>query len=109
VVQGVANDLGSIGYSGIGYRTSGVKALALAEASGGAVQDPSLENCLSGAYPMARFLYIYVNKKPNESLDKLVHEFVKFVNSKEGQEVVVKDGYYPMPAAVAAETLMALK
>ncbi len=109
VVQGVANDLGGIGYSGIGYKTSGVKALALAEASGGTVQEPSLENCLSGAYPMARFLYIYVNKKPNEPMDKLVHEFVKFVNSKEGQEIVVKDGYYPMPAAVATDTLAVLK
>jgi len=109
VVQGIANDLGSIGYSGIGYKTSGVKALALTEAAGGAMHEPTLENALSGAYPMARFLYIYVNKKPNESMDKLVHEFVKFVNSKEGQEVVVKDGYYPMPAAVATDTLMALK
>ena len=109
VVQGVASDLGSIGYSGIGYKTSGVKALALAETTGGAVHEPSLENCLSGAYPMARFLFIYVNKKPNEPLDKLVHEFVKFVNAKEGQEIVVKDGYYPMPAAVATETLTTLK
>ena len=109
VVQGVENDLGGIGYSGIGYKTSGVKALTLAEAAGRAMQEPSLENCLSGAYPMARFLYIYVNKKPNEPMDKLVHEFVKFVNSKEGQEIVVKDGYYPMPAAVATDTLAALK
>ena len=109
VVQGIANDLGAVGYSGIGYKTSGVKALALAEAAGGAVQEPSLENSLSGKYPMARFLYVYVNKKPNEPMDKLVHEFIKFVNSKEGQEVVVKDGYYPMPAAVATETLMVLK
>ena len=109
VVQGIANDLGSIGYSGIGYKTSGVKALALAEATGKAEHEPSLENALSGAYPLARFLYIYVNKKPNEAMDKLVHEFVKFVNSKEGQEIVVKDGYYPMPATIATETLMALK
>jgi phosphate transport system substrate-binding protein len=109
VVQGIANDLGSIGYSGIGYKTSGVKALALAEATGKALHEPSLENALSGAYPLARFLYIYVNKKPNEPMDKLVHEFVKFVNSKEGQEIVVKDSYYPVPAAVATETLMALK
>jgi phosphate transport system substrate-binding protein len=109
VVQGIASDLGGIGYSGIGYRTSGVKPLALADTSGGATHDPSLENALSGAYPLARFLYIYVNKKPNEPMDKLIHEFVKFVNSKEGQEIVVKDGYYPMPATVATETLAALK
>jgi len=109
VVQGVATDLGGIGYSGIGYKTSGVKAVALAEASGGGPQEPSLDNCLSGAYPLARFLYVYVNKKPNEPMDKLVHEFIKFVNSKAGQEVVVKDGYYPMPASVATETLALLK
>src|SRR6266436_4674732 len=109
VVQGIASDLGGIGYSGIGYRTSGVKALALADISGGATHDPTLENALSGAYPLARFLYIYVNKKPNEPMDKLVHEFVKFVNAKEGQEIVVKDGYYPIPAAVTTETLTALK
>ncbi len=109
VVQGVASDLGGIGYSGIGYKTSGVKAVALAEAAGGAAQEPSLENALSGAYSLARFLYIYVNKKPTEPMDKLVQEFLKFVNSKEGQEVVVKDGYYPMPASVATETLALLK
>jgi phosphate transport system substrate-binding protein len=109
VVQGVANDLSSIGYSGIGYKTSGVKALALAETPGKALHEPSLENALSGAYPLARFLYVYVNKKPNEPMDKLVHEFVRFVNSKEGQEIVVKDGYYPVPAAIVTETLMALK
>jgi len=109
VVQGVANDLGSIGYSGIGYKTAGVKAVALTEADAGKPTEPSLENALSGAYPLARFLYIYVNKKPTESADKLVQEFLKFVNSKEGQEIVVKDGYYPMPASVATETLAVLK
>jgi phosphate transport system substrate-binding protein len=109
VVQGIANDLGAIGYSGIGYKTSGVKALPLGEATGKAAHEPTLENSLSGAYPMARFLYVYVNKKPNEPMDKLIHEFIKFVNSKQGQEVVVKDGYYPMPAAIATETLTALK
>ena len=109
VVQGVASDLRGIGYSGIGYKTSGVKAMALAEAAGGAAQEPSLENALSGAYPLARFLYIYVNKKPTEPMDKLVQEFLKFVNSKQGQEVAVKDGYYPMPASVATATLAVLK
>ena len=41
---------------------------------------------LGGAYPLARFLYVYVNKKPNEPMDKLVHEFVKFVNSKRARK-----------------------
>ena len=97
------------GYAGIGYKTSGVKAVALAEAGGGALQEPSLENCLSGTYPLARFLYIYVHKKPAEPLEKLVHEFLMFVTAKEGQTIVVKDGYYPLPASVAADTLARLK
>lgn len=104
VVQGVASDLGGIGYSGIGYKTSGVNAIALGETAD-KLMEPTYENCLSGDYPLARFLYVYVNKKPGEPLDKLTVEFLKFVLSKEGQEVVVKDGYFPMPAALLAETL----
>lgn len=107
VVQGIASDLGGIGYSGIGYKTSGVKALAIA-AGDKEMYGPSLENCLSGDYPLARFLYVYVNKKPNEPLDKLTQEFIKFVLSKAGQEIVVKDGYYPLPATVASDTVDAL-
>ena len=60
--------------------------------------EPSYENCLSGKYPLGRFLYVYVNKKPNEPLPTLVHEFVRFIESKQGQEVVVKDGYFPLKA-----------
>jgi phosphate transport system substrate-binding protein len=108
VVQGVSSDLGGIGYSGIGYKTSGVKALALTE-SGTAYTEPTLENSLSGKYPLARFLYIYVNKKPNQPMDKLTAEFLKFVSSKQGQEVVVKDGYFPLPASVTSQTLAALQ
>lgn len=107
VVQGVASDLGGIGYSGIGYQTSSVKALSLGKGSN--VYEPTLEKSLSGDYPLARFLYVYVNKKPNKPLDKLTLEFVKFVLSKAGQEIVVKDGYYPLPALVVDETVGTLK
>jgi phosphate transport system substrate-binding protein len=109
VVQGVASDLGGIGYSGIGYATSGVRALPLAEKEGAAMAEPTLENSLTGDYPLARFLYVYVNKRPGEPLDKLTQEFVKFVLSKAGQEIVVKDGYFPLPATVAGETVTMLK
>jgi len=98
VVQGVASDLAGIGYSGIGYVTSGVRALPLAAKDGEALMEPSYENCLTGKYPLGRFLYVYVNKKPNEPLQPLVHEFIRFIESKQGQDVVVKDGYYPLKA-----------
>jgi phosphate transport system substrate-binding protein len=109
VVYGVAHDRRGIGYAGIGYKTPGVKAVALAEAGGGALQEPSLENCLRGTYPLARFLYIYVHKQPAVPLEKLVHEFLRFVTAQEGQTIVVKDGYYPLPASVVADTLARLQ
>jgi phosphate transport system substrate-binding protein len=104
VVQGIATDLGAIGYSGIGYKTSDVHTVALGEEASEFVE-PNYENCVSGEYPLARFLYVYVNKKPGTALDPLTHEFLKFVLSKEGQEVVVKDGYFPLPKQAIDETL----
>ena len=59
----------------------------------------------SGSYPLARFLYVYVNKAPGKTLDPLTREFVKLIVSKEGQEGVVKDGYFPIPATIAKEEL----
>ena len=107
VVQGVASDISAIGYSGIGYITSGVKAVPLGEEAGKFVE-ATYEKSLSGDYPLARFLYIYVNKKPGEPIDKLTAEFLKFVLSKQGQEIVVKDGYFPMPKEVIEESMAEL-
>jgi phosphate transport system substrate-binding protein len=103
VVQGVGSDLGGVGYSGIGYKTSEVRVVPLGESAGKFVEG-TYENCVSGDYPLARFLYIYVNKKPNEPLDKLTAEFIKFVESKEGQQVVVKSGFFPLPKQVVDES-----
>lgn len=108
VVTGIANDLYAMGYSGIGYKTAGVRALPLGE-SDDAFFEATPENALSGDYPLARFLLIYVNKAPNQPLDTLTYEFLRFVLSKEGQEVVAKDGYFPLPADAAADVLKELK
>lgn len=102
VVQGVTEDAFSIGYSGIGYITSGVKAINLSK-DGGKCAEPNLENVLSGDYPLGRYLYLYINKKPNQSLDPLRREFVNYIMSQEGQQVVIKDGYLPLPASVVSE------
>jgi phosphate transport system substrate-binding protein len=105
VVQGVTNDRYGIGYSGIGYRTSGVKVVPLAEADGGPFSDGSYQDVVDNKYPLSRFLYLYVNKAPGKPLDPLVREFERLVLSREGQEVVVKDGYLPLtPAIVREET-----
>ncbi len=108
VVTGIGNDLYGIGYSGIGYKTAGVRALPLGEKAG-EFKEGTPENALTGDYPMARNLMIYVNCKPGQPMDKLTQEFLRFVLSKAGQEVVVKDGYFPMPAEVVAEELKKLE
>lgn len=108
VVQGVTEDRYGVGYSGIGYRTSGVRVVPLAEAEGMPFEDASLANVLDGSYPLGRFLYLYVNKTPGEPMDPLVREFARFVFSREGQEIVIKDGYMPVPFEVVVEELAML-
>jgi phosphate transport system substrate-binding protein len=109
VVQGVTEDRFGIGYSGIGYKTSGVKVVPLADKDGGAFSQGSYDDVKSGKYPLARFLYIYVNKAPGKPLDPVVKEFCKLIYSKEGQEVVVKDGYLPLPEDIAKQELAKLE
>ena len=105
VVQGVTVDRYAMGYSGIGYATAGVRALPLAAKQGDKCHPATPEEAYSGNYPLARFLYVYVNRAPGKPLDPLVAEFLKLVLSKEGQEVVVKDGYFPLPSKIEQEEL----
>jgi phosphate transport system substrate-binding protein len=103
VVQSVTVDRFSIGYSGIGYATAGVKAVPLAEKDAAKPTEATAENAYAGTYPLARFLLIYVNKAPNKPLDPLTGEFLKLILAREGQEVVIKDGYFPVTSAIAKE------
>ena len=105
VVQSVSQSLNGIGYSGIGYKTASVKTVPLAKKEGAEAFDANEANALSGNFPLSRFLFVYVNKAPNKPLSPLEAEFVKMVLSKSGQEIVVKDGYIPVPAKVAEKTL----
>jgi len=109
VVQAVNASLNGIGYSGIGYRTSGVKTVALSKQEGQPPIEANEKNALSGKYPLARFLYIYVNKLPNKVLAPLEREFLKMVLSKKGQEIVTKDGYLPLPEAIVKQELVKLE
>jgi phosphate transport system substrate-binding protein len=105
VVQGVASDKFAIGYSGIGYKTADVLAVPLARKSGETCYEANADNAYAGDYPLARFLYIYVNVNPNQKLEPLRAEFIKFIYSKEGQQVVIKDGFFPITAAIREEDL----
>ena len=109
VVQGVASDKFAIGYSGVGYITADVRAVPLSAKTGEKCYEASAENAYSGDFPLARFLYIYVNVNPNQAVDPVRGEFIKYVYSKEGQAAVIKDGYFPVTQAIAAEDLKAKK
>ena len=109
VVQSVSASLNGIGYSGIGYTTSSVRAVPLSRNPGKAFVTASAENAINGTYPLARFLYIYINKEPGKELDPITAQFLTMVLAKQGQEVVVKDGYIPLPSAVAAKELAKLQ
>ena len=106
VVQGVASDRGGIGYSGVGYKTADVKFIQIKGADG-KCYEPNAENAYSGNYPIARFLYIYVNKNPNQALDPVRGEFIRYIYSKQGQEAVVKDGFFPVSKGLADQDLKA--
>ena len=107
VVQSISTSPNAIGYSGIGYVTSGVKTVPLKDKSGKVID--ATGDVMTNNYPLARFLYIYVNKKPNKSLMPLELEFLKMVLSKTGQQVVIKDGYIPLPMSVVEKELAILK
>ena len=105
VVQGVSNDRYSIGYSGVGFKTAGVRAVPIRRDEDSEAVEPILENAYSGKYPLGRLLYIYVNKEPKKELDPLRREFVRYVFSRDGQSKVSEDGYYPLPAKIVAKEL----
>ncbi len=109
VVQSITSSINGIGYSGIGYKTSGVKAVRLAKKAGSYAIAATEDNAINGTYPLSRFLYVYVNKAPNKPLPPLEREFIKLVLSKQGQQVVVKDGYVPVPAKVVEAELAKLR
>jgi len=108
VVQSITSSLNGIGYSGIGYKTSGVRALPLAKKAGKPFVAATPANAINKPYPLARFLYVYVNKHPEKSLPPLEKQFLKLVLSKLGQKIVIKDGYIPLPNKVLQKELKKL-
>ena len=109
VVQGITKDKNGIGYSGIGYKTSGVKILAVSTKAGQPAFEATYANALTNKYPLSRFLYVYIAIDPKKRLPKLTEEFLKFVLSKEGQEIVIKDGFLPLTEKMSTKSLSSLK
>lgn len=104
VVQAVGTDRFAMGYSGLGFKTQEVKVLSILDEFDDVVV-PNVENAFNGSYPFARFLYVYINKDPNRALDPLREQFIRLIFSREGQEAVLKDGYFPINADIARQQL----
>ena len=102
VVQRVGKHIDAIGYSGIGYKTANVRAVPIAAREGEPFVEPTADNVEHGRYPLARYLYVYVNKKPGEPLPPLEREFLRMVLSDTGQWYVQNDGFIPLSASVIA-------
>jgi phosphate transport system substrate-binding protein len=109
VVQGVTEDRFGLGFSGIGYLTSGIRLVPLAKKAGAKAVEPTLENTRNGSYPLWRYLYVYVNQAPGKPLPPIVHEFLRYIYSREGQSDVMKDGYFPMDGGTVQKHLATLR
>lgn len=109
VVAQVAADKFGIGYSGVGYKTPGVALAPLLKALGQDPVEPSEETALGGEYPLARPLFLVTNRDPAAAPTDLQREFLTFVLGPIGQEIVKREGYYPLPARQAADELAKLR
>ncbi|OCH24061.1 phosphate ABC transporter substrate-binding protein [Aliivibrio sp. 1S128] len=107
VVQGVSASLNGIGYSGVGYQMSGVKLIPISK-DGSHYIEPTTNNIISGKYPLARFLYIYINKSPTADLKPLEAEFIRYMLSSEGQKRVEQDGYIALSERFVLQELSKL-
>lgn len=107
-ILSIGRDPLAIGYAGIGFQTSAVRTVPLAEKAGMPFITASAETAANGTYPMGRYLYLYVKKQPGIELKPVVIEFLKFINSREGQQAAVKAGVFPLTMTQVAKNLQAL-
>ncbi|MGH7232016.1 MAG: PstS family phosphate ABC transporter substrate-binding protein [Nitrospiraceae bacterium] len=106
-ILSIARDPLAIGYAGIGFQSSFARAVPLAVEKGQPYVLPSDESVKAGTYPLARQLYLYTNQAPDEKFDSVMQEFLKFVNSRQGQETVARAHFFPLTSTQVA-TNMAL-
>ncbi len=109
VVEGVSNDRFGIGYSGMGYKTAGVRLLPLSGVGSTTAYEATADNVYAGTYPLSRYLYVNINKAPGKPLDPLVKNFLWYVLSQEGQQIVVKDGFVPLAKEIVDVELKKLE
>ncbi len=96
VVLDVGRDQYGIGFSAISYGTSMVKPVPIAFVKGGRYVEPSIEAVMDGSYPLRRNLYLYVAKPPKTAPSQESAELVRYVLSRQGQQLARDLGYLPL-------------
>ncbi|HUL13782.1 MAG TPA: phosphate ABC transporter substrate-binding protein PstS family protein [Methylococcaceae bacterium] len=109
LVRAVGNSLNAIGYVGLGHMIPGVRSVPLAVAPGAPWVTPSAANALAGTYPLARYLYIYIDKAPGRPLPSAVEAWLRMGLSERGQRLVARAGYIPLPSSVIPQQLTQLR
>jgi phosphate transport system substrate-binding protein len=93
----IARDPLGIGYAGvISSASSMVRMVPVAKESDDPYVEPTADSILDGTYPLRRDLYLYINAAPDQTLNPLLREFLRFANSRQGQETVAKAKFYPV-------------
>jgi len=107
--RSIASDPAAIGFGGFEEGGPGLKALAVAARDGGPWFEGNAVNASTGRYPLTRYMYLRLNRKPREPLSSAVKEFLRYVLSREGQEPILYSGYFPLTAAEVEEELAKLE
>ena len=107
----VAADKYAISYTGLAWNTNpDTKVLKLIVHPGDLAIEATFDHVASQKYPLSRTIYIFVNREPGKPLNPVLHEFIRYTLSREGQQAVVDDGIFtPLPAAMDAREMEKLK
>ena len=106
----MATSPGGLTYALLANRTPNVRVVPLAASEGEPFLAPTLQNVYTHKYPLSRFVYIFINKAPGKPIEPKTKEFLKAVLSKEGQDIVAKEGVYiPLTAEIVKEELAKLE
>lgn len=95
-ILAIARDSHAIGYAGAGFQTTLVRLVALAGKEGEPFITPTTDMVTQGTYPLTRYLYLYIDKDPQQGIEPIIHEFLTFCNSAAGQAIVTKAGSYQL-------------
>ena len=107
--RGLANDVNGIGFGGFEEGGPGLKALAVSAGDSGPFVDGNAVSASNGVYPLTRYMFIRINRRPGEPLPPAIKQFLRYVLSREGQDPVRYSGYFPLGGRVAREELAKLE